>query len=119
MPPSVFGGLFVYELLTNWDKFVIWICKKFTCDEIQEIIVELLNVTENKKPGLKSKNYFKQRHPNYRQFKVVPLLPLTESPKKHNKEQFGFKLLLDEYINKYGEILKPVKTKNISNSITV
>ena len=96
-------------------RFVIWICKKFSRNEIEEIIAELVKVIENKNPEIELKDDFKNKHPNYRNFQVDPLLPLTESPKKHKKEHLHFKLLLDEYFNKYGKILKPVKTRNKSN----
>ena len=96
-------------------RFVVWICKKFTRDEIEKIIAELVIVIENKNSEIKFKDDFKQKHPNYRNFQIDPLLPLTESPKKHKKEYLNFKLILDEYFNKYGKILRPIKTRNKSN----
>src|SRR3990172_3413860 len=96
-------------------RFVIWICKKFSRDEIEEIIAELVKVIENKNSEIKFKDDFKQKHPNYRNFQIDPLLPLTESPKKHKKEFLHFKLILEEYLNKHGKILKPVKVRNKSN----
>lgn len=97
-------------------RFVIWICKKFNRDEIEEIIAELVKVIENKNPELKPKNDFKEKHPNYRNFQVDPLIPLTESPKKHNKES-NFNCLLVEYQHKYGKCLLPVKTRNKFNVV--
>lgn len=96
-------------------RFVIWICKKFNHDEIEEIIAELVKVIENKSE-LKPKDDFKQKHPNYRNFQVDPLLPLTKSSEKH-KEHLNYKALLEEYRKKYGKSLKPVKTRNKSNIV--
>jgi hypothetical protein len=66
-------------------RFVIWICSKFTRVEIEQIAAGLLDVLQNRNPEVKPKDDFKEKHPNYRQFTVDPLPPLTEPPlqKKH------------------------------------
>jgi len=49
-------------------RFVIWICSKFTKNEIQQIIAGLLDVLEDRNPEVKPKDDFKEKHPNYRNF---------------------------------------------------
>lgn len=61
-------------------RFVIWICSKFTRKEIEQIIFGLNEVLSNRNPEVKPKDDFKEKHPNYRQFSVDPLAPLTELP---------------------------------------
>ena len=70
-------------------RFVIWICSKFTRVEIEQIAAGLLDVLQNRNPEVKPKDDFKEKHPNYRQFAVVPKPPLTEPPlqKKHKKRK--------------------------------
>lgn len=59
-------------------RFIIWICSKFTRVEIEQIITGLSDVIQNRNPEVKPKDDFKEKHPNYRQFAVDPLAPLTE-----------------------------------------
>ena len=61
-------------------RLVIWICSKFTKNEIQQIIAGLLDVLEDRNPEVKPKDDFKEKHPNYRNFSVDPLAPLTKPP---------------------------------------
>jgi hypothetical protein len=66
--------------LSKTARFVIWICSKFTKTEIEQIVVGLSDVLENRNPEVKPKDDFKDKHPNYRNFIVDPEPPLTESP---------------------------------------
>jgi hypothetical protein len=61
-------------------RFVIWVCSKFTRIEIEQIITGLVDVIQNRNPEVKPKDDFKEKHPNYRQFAVDPLPPLTAPP---------------------------------------
>ena len=67
-------------------RFVIWICKHFNREQILHIVDELTKVKEDKNPDLKPKDDFKEKHPNYRDFKTDPLAPLDAAeivkPKK-------------------------------------
>ena len=67
-------------------RFVIWICKHFNREQIINIVDELIKVLNDKYPDLKPKDDFKDKHPNYRDFKVDPSAPLNASdivkPKK-------------------------------------
>jgi len=66
--------------LSKTARFVIWICSKFTKNEIEQIVVGLSDVLENRNPEVKPKDDFKDKHPNYRNFIVDPEPPLTEPP---------------------------------------
>ena len=66
-------------------RFVIWICSKFTKTEIELIVVGLSDVLSNRNPEVKPKDDFKEKHPNYRNFTVDPLPPLTEPPVSKKK----------------------------------
>jgi putative transposase len=92
-------------------RFVIWICSKFTKNEIQQIIGGLLDVLEDRNPDVKPKDDFKEKHPNYRNFSVDPLAPLTE-PQHVKKEPTPFRDwrdLLASYEKKHAKPLSPVK----------
>ena len=66
-------------------RFVIWICSKFTKAEIEQIVVGLSDVLSDRNPEMKPKDDFKEKHPNYRNFTVDPLPPLTELPTAKKK----------------------------------
>ena len=91
-------------------RFVIWICSKFTRLEIEQIVHGLSDVLNNRNPEVKPKDDFKEKHPNYRNFSVDPLPPLTEipAPKKPLPIK-DYKLLLSEYQAAHGKPLLPVK----------
>lgn len=93
-------------------RFVIWICKKFNREEIVNIIGQLIEILENRNPDVKPKDDFKEKHPNYRDFKVDPLPPLNEPPEKTISPKQNYQILLKQYQEKNGKTLKPVKVRN-------
>lgn len=96
--------------MTKVARFVIWICSKFTRNEIEQIIQGLLDVITNRNPEVKPKDDFKEQHPNYRNFYVDPNPPLTEKPTpKPQQPAKNYKLLLLQYQSKHGKPLSPVK----------
>jgi len=92
-------------------RFVIWICSKFTKNEIEQIIAGLLDVLEDRNPEVKPKDDFKEKHPHYRNFSVDPLSPLTEPPhpKKPLPPSQDYRTLLPYYQATHGKPLSPVK----------
>ncbi len=68
--------------LTN---FIVWICKKFSRNEIEKIINELTNILSDSNSSIQPKDDFKEKHPNYRNYTIDSELPLTE-PKIKKKE---------------------------------
>jgi hypothetical protein len=82
------------------ERFVIWICSKFTRAEIEYIIQELQDVLSNRNPEVKPKDDFKEKHPNYRQFFVDPEPPLTARSPKTITPRLSWKKLLAEHLKK-------------------
>src|SRR4030042_289997 len=96
-------------------RFVIWICSKLTKNEIQQIITGLLDVLEDRNPEVKPKDDFKEKHPNYRNFSVDPLAPLTEPPQpKEPLRLKDYKQILASYELTHGKPLSPVKYRPTS-----
>src|SRR4030042_7007261 len=96
-------------------RFVIWICSKFTKNEIQQIIAGLLDVLEERNPEVKPKDDFKEKHPNYRNFSVDPLAPLTEP--QQPKEPLPLKdytQIMAAYELTHGKPLSPVRYRHTS-----
>ena len=91
-------------------RFVIWICSKFTREEIEEIIQGLSDVLANRDPDVKPKDDFKEKYPNYRNFSVDPTPPLKSAPKEIQK--LDWRELVQEYERKNGHPLKSVSCKN-------
>lgn len=89
-------------------RFIIWICSKFTKAEIEQIVSGLVDVLKDRNPEVKPKDDFKEKHPNYRNFVVPPLPPLTEPPKKPVPVK-DYKRILAEYERTHGKPLAPVR----------
>lgn len=61
-------------------RFVLWICSKFTKEQIEFIVKELSEILKSRNPSIKPKDDFQEKHPNYRKFFVDSTPPLTQSP---------------------------------------
>ena len=96
-------------------RFVIWICSKFTREQIEEIIQGLFDVLANRNPEVKPKDDFKEKHPHYRRFLVDPEPPLKVPPEK--KPQLSWKELLRDYQKEKGRPLAPVKIKSSETQV--
>lgn len=68
--------------LNKISRFVLWICSKFTREQITMIVKELTEILENKNPEVKPKDDFKEKHPHYRNFYVDPKPPASKPLKK-------------------------------------
>lgn len=66
-------------------RFIIWICSKFTRNEIEFIVNGLSEILTNRNPEVKPKDDFKEQHPHYREFTVDPNPPLSAQPQKKTK----------------------------------
>jgi len=101
--------------MSRISRFVIWICSKFTRGEIERIIAGLLDVLQERNPEVKPKDDFKEKHPNYRNFSVDPLAPLTEPPEpKKPLPLKDHKQILAAYESAHGKPLSPVKYRPTS-----
>jgi transposase-like protein len=92
-------------------RFIIWICSKFTKSEIEQIVSGLAEVLQDRNPEVKPKDDFKEKHPNYRDFAVAPLAPLTGLPKKEPGPSKDYTQLLVEYEKTHGKPLAPVRNR--------
>jgi putative transposase len=99
-------------------RFIIWICSKFTKCEIEQIIKGLLDVLQNRNPEVKPRDDFQEKHPNYRNFFVDPLAPLTDPPQpKEPHTSKDYKDILAEYQTEHGKQLAPVKYRKNSTKV--
>lgn len=90
-------------------RFIIWICSKFTKNEIEQIVTGLVDILQDRNPEVKPRDDFKEKHPNYRNFVVPSLAPLTEPPKKVQPPGENYKELLAQYEQAHGKPLAPVR----------
>jgi transposase-like protein len=96
-------------------RFIIWMCSKFTKTEIEQIINGLVDILQDRNPEVKPRDDFKEKHPNYRNFSVDPLAPLTELPQPNKLfPSKDYKQILTEYQLKHGKHLSPVKYRSNS-----
>lgn len=101
--------------MTKIARFIIWICSKFTKNEIEQIIKGLADVLQDRNPEAKPKDDFKEKHPLYRDFFVDPKPPLTEPPVlKKAPEPKNYQVLLALYEAVHGKPLKPIKRRGKS-----
>ncbi|MCX6340107.1 MAG: hypothetical protein NTX71_09360 [Candidatus Aureabacteria bacterium] len=77
------------------DRFIIWICSKFNRKEIEFIVAGLVRILVDRNPEVKPRDDFKEKHPNYRNFSVDPLPPISEPLKKKIELVLGKNFLRD------------------------
>lgn len=116
--------LFLVESYKERDKpmnkikrFVIWICAKFTLEQIYLIIDELIELTNDKNSELLPKDDFKEKHPNYRDFSVDPLAPVDSVEIIKRTENIDYKNLLEKYLSENNKPVKPVLVRNPKNRV--
>jgi hypothetical protein len=68
-------------------RFVLWVCSKFTKEQIEFIVKELTSILKSRDPAVKPKDDFREKHPNYRKFFVDATPPLTQSPLAKKKSR--------------------------------
>ncbi len=68
-------------------RFVLWICSKFTKEQIEFIVKELSEILKSRNPSVKPKDDFQEKHPNYRKFFVDSTPPLTAKPDAKKKSR--------------------------------
>jgi len=65
-------------MYNSLSKLIIWICKRFTRDQIEKIIAGLVTILKDPNAEFQPKDTFKENHPNYRKFEVDPKAPFKE-----------------------------------------
>ncbi len=98
-------------------RFIIWLCSKFTKTEIEQIVSGLVDVLRDRNPEVKPKDDFKEKHPNYRNFVVPPLAPLTGLPEKESIPVRDYKQILTEYERTHGKPLSLVRYRAGSSRV--
>ena len=70
-------------------RIVIWLCRKFSRNELEKIIEELTSILKNPNSEVQLKNEFREEHPNYRDFRADGNAPLSaeELPARHKKKR--------------------------------
>jgi len=86
--------------MAHLTKIVIWLCKKFNRKQLEFIVVNLVEVLQNKHADIKPKDDFKEHHPNYRDFYVDPESPLDFSGKAEKKSSKDWRKIIDDYQKK-------------------
>ncbi len=79
---------------SNVNRFVLWICRRFTKSQIEQIIKELQHILANRNPEVKPKDDFKEKHPHWRQYHPDSTPPITESQKSSTHPHWK-QLLID------------------------
>lgn len=93
-------------------RIVIWICSKFNKADVVRIIQGLQQVLAEHNPEIKFKDDFKEKHPNYRDYYVDPLPPLTEKLNTKTPLPLGnWQELLKAYEQREGRPLRPIKPR--------
>jgi len=94
-------------------RFIIWICSKFTKSEIEQIVSGLIEVLADRNPEVKPKDDFKEKYPQYRNFSVDPLAPLTEPQRvpEASAPSKDYRDLLAVYQKEHGTPLLPVRQR--------
>jgi hypothetical protein len=68
-------------------RFVVWLCSKFSRQEIERIITELTSILKKPDSKFGPRDEFKEEHPNYRNFEPDPTEPLAEPPASKKKRK--------------------------------
>ena len=103
--------------MLKFRKLIIWLCKKFDRDELLELIHEINLILKDKYSDIKPRDDFKEKHPNYRNFKVDPLAPLQAVEFSKPMPSLDYKELLNRFQKENGRPLKPVNHNNKNNIV--
>ena len=103
--------------MIKFKGILIWLCKKFTRNELLELIDHLIKILNDKNSEIKPKDDFKEKHPNYRLFKVDPLAPLNGAQFSKEEPSLDYKNLLSQYKKEHHKPLKPIHNRNQKNRV--
>jgi hypothetical protein len=70
------------QTVASITRLVRWLCKQLNFDELLVAVHIMLQVINNERDDIKLYSSLREKHPNYRQFVVDMLAPLTEQPLK-------------------------------------
>jgi putative transposase len=93
-------------------RLVLWLCRKFTRQELQELIEQLQQVLAGHEPQIQPRDDFRQQHPHYRDFYVDPQAPLTQPPTLPPPQPTpDWRQLCAQYRQQQGRPLAPVQRR--------
>jgi hypothetical protein len=69
-----------FTAMGNIPRLVLWLCRKFTREDLQELVNQLQEILAGRQPEPQPRDDFRQQHPHYRDFSVDPRAPLTQPP---------------------------------------
>ncbi len=98
--------------MIKFKTIIIWLCKKFNREQLFELIDQLIKILDDKYSDIKPKDDFKEKHPNYRNFKADPLAPLDAAEFIELKPSIDYKKILVHYEKEHSKPMKPVNNRN-------
>jgi len=93
-------------------RLVLWLCRKFTRQDLQELVHELQEILAGRQPEPQPRDDFRQQHPHYRDFYVDRLVPLTQPPTlAPPAPTLDWRQLRAQYQRDHGRPLPPVRRR--------
>lgn len=93
-------------------RFVLWLCKKFSRAELEDLIAQLQQILSQREPEILPRDDFREQHPHYRNFYVDPQAPLTEPPNvKPAQPTLDWQQRCAQYEKIHGHTLPPVQRR--------
>jgi transposase-like protein len=94
-------------------SLVKWFCSHLTKNELLEAISLLLEVCDGRRDDIRLNRQFREDHPNYRQYEVDTVPPLTEPPDVRPKAaSLDWQQLIRQHTAEKGKVPKPVDRRN-------
>jgi len=93
-------------------RLVLWLCRKFTRQDLQDLVEQLQQVLAGHEPEIHPRDDFRQQHPHYRDFYVDPQAPLTQPPAVPPPQPtLDWRWLCARYLQRCGRPLAPVRRR--------
>ncbi len=93
-------------------RLVLWLCRKFTRPELQELIEQLQQILAEREPEIQPRDDFRQQHPHYRDFSVDPQAALSQPPTLAPPQPtWDWRQLCAQYQKDRGRPLAPVRRR--------
>ena len=93
-------------------RFVLWLCKNFSRQELENIIAQLQQILSEREPEILPRDDFRQQHPHYRNFSVDPQAPLSEPPIVQPAQlTLDWQQLCARFEKTHGHPLSPVRRR--------
>ena len=94
-------------------RLVLWLCRKFTRQDLQELVQQLQEILTGRQPEPQPRDDFRQQHPHYRDFYVDPCAPLTQPPvARPAAPSLDWQQLCAQYWREHGHPLSPVRRRS-------